>query len=100
MLISTLDILNHHEHFKAVLESFSKWTFSYPELVEIFDEFLSDPDSNAVVLILRLTAILEFSLGNVYLKVKQQLPPHLLKDLLQELSDINDPFSSYEVFFY
>jgi hypothetical protein len=85
------------QSFKDVLEIHSKWTNSTLEILEIFDDI--DDENMSLASLLRLTSILEHSLGNLYLTLKRQQPPHLLKDLLQELSVMTNTFKRNEVRF-
>lgn len=97
LLIESKDIFNHRS-FKEKLCNLTQWTHSTNDLLEIYDDVEEKSDNN-ISSILRITSILEFSLGNVYQTVTQKTPPHLLKDLLQELKGI-DVFRPIQVNLY
>lgn len=89
-------ILKAKERFKASLNNFSTWTSSSDQLKIIFNEFCENPEEYALAGLLQITAILEFSLGNVYKSKTRQLPPHLLKDVLIEISQL-DCFNEHQI---
>jgi hypothetical protein len=78
-------IVNKKEEFIEALERCSLWTYSTNDIQRIFKEFCDQPEQYTVTGFLQLSAILEFSLGNVYQTKFNQHPPHLFKDLLKEL---------------
>lgn len=90
-------ILNEKERFKVSLKKFSNWTHSSNRLNLLFDDFCGNPEDFSLARILEVTAILEFSLGNVFKSTTTKLPPHLLKDVLSELSTLNC-FSENQIF--
>lgn len=90
-------ILTNQEKFKNELIVNSEWTHSTTELIEIFEEFCSDPEGNVVEALLRTTSVLEHAMGNVYQTITNLPPPHLLKDLLQELAEVDDFFEKNQV---
>lgn len=81
-----LKILDNAEDFISSLAQFSVWTFAAEKLIQIFKDFCKNPEENSLAGVLQLTSIVEFSLGNVYKAITRQLPPHLLKDLLEEMT--------------
>lgn len=78
------------ESFVEKLSQNSRFTGCTTRLIQIFDKFKADPDNTAADTLLQILPILEFSLGNVYLSKTRQTPPHLLKDLLQEIEIVID----------
>lgn len=88
ILIECQRVFIEQETFKRTLEEYSKWTHSSLEIIEVFDEICLDPVNKVVETILRLTSLLEFALGNVYKTFTGRLPPHLFKELLQELAGL------------
>jgi len=90
VIVSSHDtIINKKEQFIEILERYSLWTYSTNEIQMIFEAFCERPEQYALTGFLQLSAILEFSLGNVYQTKFNQHPPHLLKDLLKELRACN-----------
>lgn len=81
-------ILHNQESFKSSLKQFSTWTHSTDKLLKIFSDFCKDPNEYALAGFLQLMSILEFALGNVYKSITRQLPPHLLKDVIDELTKV------------
>lgn len=80
-------ILADSKGFLTTLEPRSKWTYSGTEILEIFNNFYSQPNESALAGFLRLTAVTEYALSNVYQTYFKKNSPHLLKDLLQELKE-------------
>lgn len=82
-----------NKNFRDELCKLSQWTHSTADLLEIYD----DVCDNSVLSVLRITSILEFALGNVYQTITHRAPPHLLKDLLQELIEVGGLFRLNQV---
>jgi hypothetical protein len=97
ILCQTRDVLSNSEDFKGKLIENSTWTHSSVELAEVFDEFAENPRENALTALLRLSSLLEFALGNLYQATFLRPPPHLLKELLQELAQGNQALPSNQV---
>ena len=95
MILESKVIIENSETFKEILEDFSRWTNSTPELVEVFNS-LNYTELSGISL-LKITSIIEFSLGNVYQSFTHRNPPHLLKDLLEELANFNQVFLPNQV---
>lgn len=94
VILSSHDtIIKNNDQFLEIIQSFSIWTNFTTEITRIFKEFKKQPDQYALTGFLQITAILEFSLGNVYQTKFNQQNPHLLKDLLKELRtcEVFDP---------
>lgn len=89
-------ILKNQEEFREQLTLRSEWTNSTAEVVEIFEEFCCELEENAAVL-LRIMSVLEHALGNVFMTITNQKPPHLLRDLLQEVSEFESLFERNQV---
>ena len=88
-------IVKNSETFKEILEDYSQWTHSTAELLEVLNS-LNEPEMS-VISLLRITSIIEFSLGNVYQFLSHRNPPHLMKDLLEELANLNQVFLPNQV---
>lgn len=96
LIINTKVILENPQQFESSLREFSAY-FNVDRSLLIFREFLENPDEFALTSTLQITSLIEFSLGNVYKSFKRQSPPHLLKDLLIELSDCDYLFDDNQV---
>jgi hypothetical protein len=88
VISSSLIILHNKDNFIISLKKFSSWTFTTERLLRIFSDFSKNPAGSALATTLQLMSILEFSLGNVYKSITRQLPPHLLKDVINELTKV------------
>lgn len=97
VLLETKVILRNQENFRQAITEFASWTSSVGELTEIFDDFCADPDETVISTLLKLSPILEFALGNAFKFITGRAPPHLLKDLLQELTTLDDVFHPKQV---
>lgn len=89
IILCSQSILSNRETFKLSLKELSSWTFSEEKLIKLFDKFCQDPGKLALPGVLQLTSILEYSLGSVYKTATRQSPPHLLKDVIAELTKIS-----------
>ncbi|KAG5684214.1 hypothetical protein PVAND_013452 [Polypedilum vanderplanki] len=85
IIISSYQVLHHKKLFIDSLKLFTNWTCASIILENIFREFCTDEKSFALTGFLVAVTILEFSLGNVYETYNKTSPPHLLKDVLNEL---------------
>jgi hypothetical protein len=85
VIIDSLKILDQQQ-FRETLKLFANWTHSIDQLEQIFQEFQENPEDFSLCGFLETTTILEYALGNVYQTCTKNRPPHLLKDILNELS--------------
>lgn len=89
MLVECQIILTRQKEFKLKLNEYSQWTNMTPSLIDIFDEFCVDHGNpeNVILALLKITSVLEYSLGNVCKAITYQTP-HLLKEILKKLSEV------------
>lgn len=88
----SLQILERSEEFLN-LKKYFEWTQNEEKLAEIFQKAVNHKN---IEVLLNLTAILEFSVGDIYWTVTRKAPPHLLRDLL-ETKEIKEVFGEIEV---
>ncbi|CRL04798.1 CLUMA_CG017854, isoform A [Clunio marinus] len=87
IILNCLQIQDQPELFKKTILEFSQWTHSTSELCKIFIDWCDESEDYSILTTLQLTSMLEYALGSLYQSEKRVPPPHLLKDLLAELSD-------------